>query len=162
VVQVSFSAIYLNLGLFCESFANAVGGSACNAGHYCQANSNTRSPKKEYDSYRPATGNYPTPTANPSPPPVTVNYFQGYDMTVPATPVVINDICQPGGYSAAGQRSCTSCPAGMFCPREWMQDQTYAGPCRAGFYCVSGVTKPTPNNPLPTSTSPSFYAAPYF
>ena len=28
--------------------------------------------------------------------------------------------------------------------------------CRAGFYCVSGVTKPTPNNPLDLVTPSKF------
>lgn len=37
-----------------------------------------------------------------------------------------------------------------------MKDETTAANCRAGFYCVSGVTKPTPNNPLPTGASPLF------
>ena len=31
-----------------------------------------------------------------------------------------------------------------------MKDETTAGSCRAGFYCVTGCTKPTPNNPLPS------------
>ena len=30
-----------------------------------------------------------------------------------------------------------------------MKDETTSGPCRAGFYCVTACTKPTPNNPLP-------------
>jgi len=82
--------------------------------------------------------------------PTPKNYFIGYDTSVTPT-VAKNDVCQPGSYSPQGQRRCTSCSGGKYCPNEWMKDESTAGTCRQGFYCVSGVTKPTPNNPLPTS-----------
>lgn len=103
------------------------------------------------------TLSYPDPKANTDPTgPVPFNYFEGYDTTDPANPIAKNDICQPGGYSGAGMRRCTSCSGGKYCPHDWMKDETNAGTCRAGFYCVQGVTKPTPNNPLPVGASPKF------
>lgn len=139
-------------GLYCESFANRIGGSKCLPGFFCQSDSNTRSPNKEYDTRSGAfAGRNTALWTQPQPvvvaPNVHINYFYGYDTT--ALPVTDrNDICQPGSWSLEGARLCTTCSGGKYCPNEWMKDETGAGSCRAGFYCVTGVTKPTPNNPL--------------
>eukprot|EP01135_Chromosphaera_perkinsii_P005913 Nk52_evm8s371 gene=Nk52_evmTU8s371 len=141
-------------GFFCTSKAttdsptDGTTGNKCPAGHYCPTGSSAPVPCLK-GSYA-ANVNQATCTSCPA----------GFTCTNGVTP----DMCPAGSYCPSGTGvNPTPCPAGTFSNTKGLQSKdectscsagkycgipgstTVTGDCSAGFYCTSGVDRPTPS-----------------